>query len=127
MAVTGWQGPLPQVRRPRETALGLRCGGWGSTLRCTGTQHTSDTAPTRCSTLLKERGGMTTSTVRFTEERVKVAGTELYILKGGSGPPVLVFHGVEGFEGRLAFHDALAEQATVYAPSHPGYGQTPCP
>jgi len=70
---------------------------------------------------------MTTSTGPFTEERVKVAGTELYVLKGGSGPPVLVLDGVEGFEGWLAFHDALAEQATVYAPSHPGYGQTPCP
>ena len=70
---------------------------------------------------------MTTSTVQFTEERVKVAGTELYMLKGGSGTPVLVLHGVEGFEGWLAFHDALAEQATVYAPAHPGYGQTPCP
>src|SRR5882762_1161323 len=82
---------------------------------------------TRCGTLRKERGGMTTSTVQFTEERVKIAGTELYMLKGGSGPPVLVLHGVEGFEGWLPFHDALAEQATVYAPAHPGYGQTPCP
>ncbi len=70
---------------------------------------------------------MTTSTVPFTEERVKVAGTELYVLQGGSGTPILVLHGVEGFEGWLAFYDALAEQATVYAPSHPGYGQTPCP
>ena len=70
---------------------------------------------------------MTTSTVQFTEERVKITGTELYVLKGGSGPPMLVLHGVEGFEGWLPFHDALAEQATVYAPSHPGYGQTPCP
>jgi len=70
---------------------------------------------------------MTTSTVQVTEERVNVAGTELYLLKGGSGAPVLVLHGVEGFEGWLAFHEALAEGATVYAPSHPGYGQTPCP
>ena len=38
-----------------------------------------------------------------------------------------MLHGVEGFEGWLPFHDALAEQATVYAPAHPGYGQTPCP
>ena len=40
----------------------------------------------------------TTSTVPFTEERVKVAGTELYVLQGGSGTPILVLHGVEGFE-----------------------------
>src|SRR5215475_10921061 len=101
MAVTVWRCLLPQVLRARGAALGLRCGGWGSTLRCTGTQHMSDTAPTRCGTLLKERGGMTTSTAQFTEGRVKIAGTELYVLKGGNGPPVLVLHGVEGFEGRL--------------------------
>lgn len=69
---------------------------------------------------------MTTST-GYTEAKVKVADTELYMLKGGTGAPVLVLHGVEGFEGWLQFHSALAERATVYAPSHPGYGQTPCP
>jgi len=31
-AVAVWQRPLPQVLRAQETALGLRCGGWGSTL-----------------------------------------------------------------------------------------------
>jgi pimeloyl-ACP methyl ester carboxylesterase len=62
-----------------------------------------------------------------TTERVAVGGTALQVLKGGSGRPCVVLHGVEGDEGWLAFHEALAAQATVYAPSHPGYGQTPCP
>jgi pimeloyl-ACP methyl ester carboxylesterase len=70
---------------------------------------------------------MTTATERFTEETVEVAQTSLYLLKGGTGKPILVLHGVEGHEGWLAFHDALAEYATVYVPSHPGYGHTPCP
>lgn len=70
---------------------------------------------------------MTTSTTGYTEVQVKVADTELYLLKGGTGVPMLVLHGVEGFEGWLQFHSALAERATVYVPSHPGYGQTPCP
>ncbi|MBM3222722.1 MAG: alpha/beta hydrolase [Candidatus Tectomicrobia bacterium] len=70
---------------------------------------------------------MTTLTGQFTETTVKVAETELYLLQGGSGTPVLVLHGAEGFEGWLPFHDALAERAAVYAPSHPGYGRTPCP
>jgi pimeloyl-ACP methyl ester carboxylesterase len=70
---------------------------------------------------------MTTATGRFTEERVEVAHTQLYLLKGGTGRPLLALHGVEGHEGWLAFHDALAEQATVYAPSHPGYGHTERP
>ena len=38
-----------------------------------------------------------------------------------------MLHGVEGHEGWLAFHEALAEQGTVYAPAHPGYGQTERP
>src|ERR1043165_9447168 len=60
-------------------------------------------------------------------ERVAVGHTELYLLKGGQGRPCLVLHGIEGHEGWLSFHQALAEQRTVYAPSHPGYGHTPAP
>jgi pimeloyl-ACP methyl ester carboxylesterase len=63
----------------------------------------------------------------FTTERVGVAQTELMLLRGGSGRPVLVLHGIEGHEGWLEFHDELAEFATVYAPSHPGYGHTEAP
>jgi pimeloyl-ACP methyl ester carboxylesterase len=64
---------------------------------------------------------------RYTTEHAPVAQTQLYLLKGGSGHPMVVLHGVEGHEGWLAFHEALAESATVYAPSHPGYGHTDCP
>lgn len=70
---------------------------------------------------------MTTSTGRFTEEWVEVGGTRLLIRRGGSGPPLLVLHGIEGDEGVLAFHEALADRSSVYAPSHPGYGYTECP
>ena len=70
---------------------------------------------------------MTTSTGHFTEARVEVARTQLYLLNGGTGRPLLVLHGVEGHEGWLAFHGALAEQAAVYAPAHPGFGQTERP
>jgi pimeloyl-ACP methyl ester carboxylesterase len=62
-----------------------------------------------------------------TTETVAVGGTSLHVLRGGAGRPVLVLHGMEGHEGWLAFHAALAGQATVYAPSHPGYGHTECP
>jgi pimeloyl-ACP methyl ester carboxylesterase len=70
---------------------------------------------------------MATTTGCFTEATVEVAQTSLYVLKGGSGRPLLVLHGVEGHEGWLALHAALAVHATVYAPAHPGYGQTPRP
>jgi pimeloyl-ACP methyl ester carboxylesterase len=49
------------------------------------------------------------------------------MLRGGDGPPCLVLHGIEGHEGWLAFHEQLAGSATVYAPSHPGYGHTAAP
>jgi len=66
-------------------------------------------------------------TQRYTTEEAPVGGTQLWLLKGGTGPPLLVLHGIEGHEGWLALHDALASSATVYAPSHPGYGHTECP
>jgi pimeloyl-ACP methyl ester carboxylesterase len=62
-----------------------------------------------------------------TTEHVPVAGTVLHLLEGGTGRPCLVLHGIEGHEGWLAFHESLAEHASVLAPSHPGYGQTECP
>lgn len=59
--------------------------------------------------------------------RVEVGPTELYLLRGGSGPACVVLHGIEGHEGWLTFHEALSDAHTVYAPSHPGYGHTPAP
>jgi pimeloyl-ACP methyl ester carboxylesterase len=70
---------------------------------------------------------VTVELARYAVEQVPVGQTQLYLLKGGRGRPCLVLHGIEGHEGWLAFHEALAEHAMVYAPSHPGYGHTPCP
>jgi len=52
---------------------------------------------------------MSVSAERFVTERVAVGGTQLRVLRGGDGPPSLVLHGIEGDEGWLAFHDALAD------------------
>jgi pimeloyl-ACP methyl ester carboxylesterase len=70
---------------------------------------------------------MTGSTATVHEERRALADTALYLLTAGTGQPLLVLHGVEGHEGWLPFHDALSTHATVYAPAHPGFAQTPCP
>jgi pimeloyl-ACP methyl ester carboxylesterase len=67
------------------------------------------------------------ATAEVSTERVPVGQTELYLLRGGAGRPCLVLHGIEGHEGWLSFHQALADNATVYAPSHPGFGHTPAP
>lgn len=69
---------------------------------------------------------MTTSTTA-TQQTVPVGGTALYLLKSGNGTPCLFLHDIEGHEGWLSFHEALAKTSTVIAPSHPGFGHTPAP
>jgi pimeloyl-ACP methyl ester carboxylesterase len=56
------------------------------------------------------------------EEMVSVGGIKAHTLIGGSGPPILVLHGAGGPNGWRRWHAALAEQYTLYVPSHPGYG-----
>ena len=51
----------------------------------------------------------------------------MQVLKGGSGAPLLVLHGAGGNPGWLPYHQALARQYTVYAPSHPGYDRSSRP
>ena len=58
----------------------------------------------------------------YTEQLIDVAGIRLQLLRGGSGEPLLVLHGAGGNPGWLAYHRELAQHFTVYAPSHPGYG-----
>lgn len=67
------------------------------------------------------------ATTSYTDEIIEIAGASLHLLKGGTGRPALVLHGMEGPEGWLRFHDQLSQGATVYAPSHPGYGDSPRP
>lgn len=61
----------------------------------------------------------------FTEERCKVGETDLIVLKGGTGKPLLVFHGELGFPGWLKWNEALAKKRTLYIPLHPGFGKSP--
>ena len=62
-----------------------------------------------------------------TETVVHVAGANVHVLEGGSGPQLLALHGAGGSQGWLRYHQALAEHFTVYAPSHPGYGPSERP
>jgi pimeloyl-ACP methyl ester carboxylesterase len=45
-------------------------------------------------------------------------------LTGGSGPPLLFLHGAHGLDPQLPLFDQLTERFTVYAPWHPGFGET---
>jgi len=64
-------------------------------------------------------------TPNWREESVAVAGIDVHFYRGGEGPPLVLLHGGSGNPGWLQHHQALAEQWSVYAPSHPGFGHTP--
>jgi pimeloyl-ACP methyl ester carboxylesterase len=63
----------------------------------------------------------------FTEKIVEVGGNKVQILTGGSGDPLVLFHGAGGNSGWLRYVQALADQYTVYLPSHPGYNKSERP
>jgi pimeloyl-ACP methyl ester carboxylesterase len=62
-----------------------------------------------------------------TDELIQVAGISIQVLNGGAGEPLLLLHGAGGNPGWLPYHRALAQQFTVYAPSHPGYDRSSRP
>ena len=68
---------------------------------------------------------MTTLSVAWTEETLRVAGVDLHLVKGGSGEPLLILNDEVGHMGQLRYQSELAQNYTVYIPSHPGFGQTP--
>ena len=63
----------------------------------------------------------------WSEETIEVAGTKVHFQKGGSGNPVVVLHSVEGNLGWLPYLNDLSNDATVYAPTHPGFGTSERP
>ena len=67
---------------------------------------------------------MTTASRTWTEEILEVAGTRLQLIKGGRGEPLLILHDEMGHAGWLRFHEALAQQNTLYIPSHPSFGKS---
>ena len=63
----------------------------------------------------------------FTEKLVQVGGNQVHMLTGGSGDPLVVFHGAGGNSGWLRYVQALADNYTVYLPTHPGYWKSTRP
>jgi len=60
-------------------------------------------------------------------EIVSVAGVSTYLLRGGRGAPLLVL-APELAPGRwFPYHEALASRFHVFAPDHPGFGQSERP
>lgn len=59
------------------------------------------------------------------EETVRVDDTDLVVVKGGSGKPLLVLHEELGWPGWLKWNSALSRNHTLIIPHHPGYTRTP--
>jgi pimeloyl-ACP methyl ester carboxylesterase len=68
---------------------------------------------------------MTISSQTWTEETVNVGGAQIQLIKGGRGEPLLILHDEIGHHSWLSSHEALAQDYTLYIPSHPGYGKSP--
>ena len=60
----------------------------------------------------------------WTEEKVRVGDTELVVVKGGKGKPLLLLHGELGWPGWMPWNSTLAKDRTEIAPMHPGFGKT---
>ena len=56
------------------------------------------------------------------EEYVRVGGADTHMLRGGSGPPLVYLHSIEGNLGWMRWMDSVSASVTVYAPTHPGFG-----
>ncbi|HVN29457.1 MAG TPA: alpha/beta hydrolase [Candidatus Binataceae bacterium] len=63
--------------------------------------------------------------IQSTEEKLKVAGAELVLLKAGSGKPLLILHDELGYPGWMTWNETLAHDRTLLIPLQPGFGKTP--
>jgi pimeloyl-ACP methyl ester carboxylesterase len=56
-----------------------------------------------------------------------VAGIELEVLRGGTGDPIVLLHGMRSLTAASRFPAMIAERGAVIAPSCPGFGGSPRP
>ena len=58
---------------------------------------------------------------------MNINGIELEVLRRGSGPPLLLLHGMDTVPPPAPFLDLLGQYADIIAPSSPGFGNTKRP
>jgi pimeloyl-ACP methyl ester carboxylesterase len=63
----------------------------------------------------------------YRSEFLSVAGVRTHLLRGGRGEPLLVLPPEFAPNRWFPYHDALAARFTVFAPDHPGFGQSERP
>ncbi len=59
------------------------------------------------------------------EDTLHVADTDLKLIRGGAGKPLLIFHDELGYPGWMTWNEELALQRTLLIPLQPGCGKTP--
>ena len=62
-----------------------------------------------------------------TSTLVKLRGADVPLVRRGSGPPVLAFHGGDGPVGHLPFAEAISASFELLYPTHPGFDGTAIP
>ncbi len=70
---------------------------------------------------------MNAATTTATRTMHSVEGTQVSVLRGGSGPPLLFLHGSDAFTEWLPFMAVLADRFDVIVPDHPGFGRSDTP
>jgi pimeloyl-ACP methyl ester carboxylesterase len=58
---------------------------------------------------------------------ITLAGARVRLFRGGTGQPLVFLHGAGGHTGWMTFLEELSAQFAVYAPEHPGFGQSDDP
>lgn len=60
-------------------------------------------------------------------ETVTLDGATIRLFRGGAGQPLVFLHGAGGHTGWMGFFDDLSRRYAVFAPEHPGFGQSDDP
>src|SRR5215472_10139705 len=62
--------------------------------------------------------------MQFSERILTIGGIGVHTWVGGRGDPLLVLHGAGPNLGFTSWLRTVAERFTVWAPTHPGFGQS---
>jgi pimeloyl-ACP methyl ester carboxylesterase len=61
----------------------------------------------------------------WNEETIHVGESDLALIRGGTGKPLLIFHDELGYPGWVSWNAALAETRSLLVPLQPGFGKSP--
>ena len=67
---------------------------------------------------------MPTRSSIWTDAKIQVAGTDVHIIQGGNGDPIVVLHDEKGQTPPLRYAESLAQDFSLHMPAHPGFGVT---